>query len=56
VEGVGDECGELEEEEPPELAFGGCSGAGGSVGGAAGAGGAWAATGVVGVPSVGPSG
>jgi hypothetical protein len=30
VEGVGDECGELEEEEPLELASGAATGAGGN--------------------------
>jgi hypothetical protein len=56
VEGVGNECGELKEDEPLELVFGDCSGAGGGAGGAAGAGGAQAATGVGGAPRVGPSG
>jgi len=56
VEGVGDECGELEEDEPLKLAFGDCSGAGVGTCGAAGAGGAWAAAGVGEAPRVGPSG
>jgi hypothetical protein len=56
VEGVGDECGELEEDETLELVFGECSGAGVGAGGAAGAGGVWAAEGVGGTPRVGPSG
>ncbi len=56
VEGVGDLCGELEEDEALELALGEGSGAGGGTGGAAGAGGVWAAEGVFGAPRVGPSG
>jgi hypothetical protein len=56
VERVGDECGELEEDEPLELAVGGFNGAGGGAGGATGAVGAWAAAGVGGAPTVGPNG
>jgi hypothetical protein len=56
VEGVGDECGELEDDEPLELASGDVSGAGGGAGGAAGAGGTVAAAGVGGAPNVGPNG
>jgi len=36
VDGVGDECGELEEVEPLELVFGGDAGAGGGTGGTTG--------------------
>ncbi len=56
VDGVGDECGELEEDEPLELASGGVTGAGGGAGVATRAGGTWAVAGVVGVPNVGPKG
>jgi hypothetical protein len=55
VDIVGDECGELEEDEPLELASGGGTGAGGGAGGATGAGGTWAGAGVGGAPSVVPN-
>ena len=47
---MGDECGELDQDEP--LVSGGGAGAGGSAGGANGAGGTWAG----GAPSIGPNG
>ena len=56
MDGVGDECGELEEVEPLELVFGGDAGAGGGTGGTPGGAGAGAVAGVVGTPSVGPNG
>ncbi len=56
VEGVRDECGELEEDEPLELASGGVYGAGCGACGATGAGGACAAARVVGALIVGPNG
>ncbi len=56
VDGVGDECGELEEVDPPESVPGGEAGAGGWIAGAAGGVGAWAGAGVAGTISVGPSG
>ncbi len=52
VDRVGDECGELEEDEPLELVSVGGPGAGGCAGGAMGAG----VTGVEGALSVGPNG
>ncbi len=36
VDGVDDECGELDEDEPPELVSGGATGAGSGAGGATG--------------------
>jgi len=53
---VGDECDELEEDEPLELASGGGNGAGSGAGGATGAGGTWAGAGIGGAPSIGPNG
>jgi hypothetical protein len=50
VDGVGDECGELDEDESLELA------SDGGAGGATGSGGTWAVAGVVGAPNVGPNG
>jgi hypothetical protein len=56
VEGVGDECGVLDEDEPLELGNGGGAGAGGGARGATGAGGIWPVAGVGGALSVGPNG
>jgi hypothetical protein len=55
VEGVGDECGVLEEDEPLELGPGGGTGVGGGVVGATGAGGIWPVAGVGGALSNGPN-
>jgi hypothetical protein len=52
---VGDECGELEEDEPLEPVSGVDAGAGGCTGGATGGVGALAGAGVDGAPSVGPN-
>jgi len=56
VEGVGDECGVLDEDEPLELGTGGGAGAGGGAWGATGAGGIWPVAVVGGALSVGPNG
>jgi hypothetical protein len=56
VDGVGDECGELEDIEPLELVPRGEAGAGGWIAGAAGGVGAWAGAGVAGATNVGPNG
>ncbi len=56
VDGVGDECGVLEEVEPLELVSGGDAGAGGGTGGATGGVGAGAGAGVIGTANVGPNG
>ncbi len=56
VEGVGDECGVLEEDEQLELGPGGGTGAGGGAVGATEVGGIWPVARVGGVLSDGPNG